>query len=181
MIERGTRMQRFWADLTGMSDRWGRTILYSAVFARLSLLPAAALVLLLYGAATGDWTGSESVEGFSGAVDDIDGATIISALVIAPLFETLLLALLVWVLGFWLKARRWLTVTVVALAFVPLHGLAIGSLFVLPFFILMATVWYNWKRRGDGFGGYWVVMTMHLVSNGLTLITTAAFGSLDSR
>lgn len=174
-------MQRFWADLTGVSDRWGRTILYSILFARLSFLPAGILVVLLYGLNTGDWTGSGSVEGFSGLIDEIDGFRIFTAIVFAPLTETPVLALLVWAVGFRLRAPRWLTVTITALAFVPLHGLVIGSLLVAPFFALMATVWYNWKRRGDGLGGFWVVVSMHAASNGLALLTTAALGSLGSQ
>ena len=169
------RRDRFWADLTGASDRWGRTILYGLLLSRVSLAPLLILVVLLHGAATGDWTGPGSIENFSGRIDQVDAGRILSAVIAAPLLETLLLVLLVGGIGFRLKAGRWATATFTGLAFIPLHGLGFGSLVVFPFFVLMAVVWYNWKQRGDGLGGFWIVVSLHAVANGSALFTSALF------
>lgn len=164
---------RFWADATGASPRWGRTIIYGVVVARLSLVPMLILVGLIDWAAHGDAPGPGSLEGFSGAIGQIDAVLILSALIFAPVLESLLVAFLTWLVGFRLKLPLWPTATLVGLAFVPLHGLVPASLVIAPFFILMAAVWYNWQQRNDGLGGYGVVMTMHAASNGLALVTTA--------
>lgn len=159
--------------MTGQSDRWGRTILYGVVFARLSFVPVLIAVALVFILSTGETDPSKSLQGTSALISEVDAVSVLSGVIIAPLFESLILAFLVWLMSNKLGWRPRITALVCALAFVPLHGLAIGSLVVAPFFGLMALVQCNWMRRGDGMGGYWIVVTMHALSNGSSLLTTA--------
>jgi hypothetical protein len=39
----------------------------------------------------------------------------------------------------------------------------------------MATIQLNWTRRGDGLGGYFVVVTLHALVNAIALLTTWTF------
>ncbi len=169
-----TRWRRFQADLTGASDRWGRTIVYGLLFARLSLAPALLVVALLFLWTTDDALSNDALAGFSGRLDNIDGARIFSAVVFAPLTESLLVVFLVWLMGKKFGWSGWLVALLSAVIFVPLHGLAIGSLMIAPFFGLMALVQFNWMQRGDALGGYWVVVSMHAVVNISSLLTTTA-------
>jgi len=170
-----TRWRRFKADLTGESDRWGRTILYGVVFARLAFAPVILAIALVYVLSTGETDPSKSFSGTSALISEVDAFAIVSGVFLAPLLESLILAFLVWLMSSKLRWRPWVTALVCALIFVPPHGLAIGSVIVAPFFWLMALVQCNWMRRGDGMGGYWVVVTMHALSNASSLLTTAMF------
>jgi len=170
-----TRWRRFKADLTGESDRWGRTILYGVVFARLAFVAVTLAIVLVYVLSTGETDFAAIFAGTSTTISEVNAAEIISGLLLAPLLESLLLAFLVWLMSSKLRWRPWIMALVCALIFVPLHGLAIGSLIVVPFFWLMALVQYNWMRRGDGLGGYWIVVAMHALSNGSSYLTTAMF------
>ena len=170
-----TRWQRFRADLTGESDRWGRTILYGVLFARLALAPVLLVIGLFFMLSTGASDPSNSLAGTSALISEVDAFAIVSGVIVAPLFESLILVFLVWLMSSKLGWRAWITALVCALLFVPLHGFAAGSFIIAPFFWLMALVQYNWMRRGDGLGGYWIVATMHAVSNASSLLTTAIF------
>jgi len=170
-----TRWQRFKADLTGESDRWGRTILYGVVFARLAFVPVLLVVGLLFMLSTGETDPSDSLSGTSELISEVNAGAIISGVIIAPLFESLILVFLVWLMRSKLGWRAWITALVCALLFVPLHGLAAGSFIIAPFFWLMALVQCNWMRRGDGLGGYWIVVTMHALANASSILTTAIF------
>ena len=166
-----TRWRRFKADLTGESDRWGRTILYGVVLARLSLATVSLAISLVYVLSTGE---TDFAVIFSGTtISEVNAIQIFSGVFLAPLLESLFLAFLVWLISSKLRWRPWIMALVCALIFVPLHGLAIGSLIVVPFFWLMALVQYNWMRRGDGLGGYWIVVTMHAISNGVAFLSVA--------
>lgn len=174
-MEKTTRWGRFKSDLTGQSDRWGRTILYGPVFARLSFAPILIAVGLVFMLSTGETDPSNSLSGTSALISEIDAFAIVSGVFLAPVFESLILAFLVWLMSSKLGWRPGITALVCALIFVPLHGLALGSLIVAPFFWLMALVQCNWMRRGDGMAGYWIVVTMHALSNGSSLLTTTMF------
>jgi len=173
-----TRWRRFKADLTGQSDRWGRTILYGVVFARLSVAPILIAVALVFMLSTGETDPSSSLSGTSALISEVDAVAIVLGVFIMPVFESLVLAFLVWLMSSKLAWRPGITALVCALIFVPLHGLAMGSLIVAPFFWLMALVQCNWMRRGDGMGGYWIVVTMHALFNGSSYLTTAMFGTV---
>ncbi|MCA3699838.1 MAG: hypothetical protein IM674_02465 [Brevundimonas sp.] len=159
-----------WRDLTGRSHRWGLTIVYGVIFARLSIIP-----LLVLFALTTDVMNNDPLEGFSGAIGDIDAVRILSALVFAPLIESALVAFIVWLVSVRLRWPGWIAVSAVVVLSVPLHGLVLGSLLVAPFFALMATIQLNWTRRGDGLGGYFVVVTLHALVNAIALLTTWTF------
>ena len=173
-----TRWRRFKADLTGQSDRWGRTILYGVVFARLSIAPILIAVALVFMLSTGETDPSSSLSGTSALISEVDAVAIVRGVFIWPVFESMVLAFLVWLMSSKLAWRPGITALVCALIFVPLHGLAMGSLIVAPFFWLMALVQCNWMRRGDGMGGYWIVVTMHALSNGSSYLATAMFGTV---
>ena len=161
----------FWADLTGASDRWGRTIVYAVAVGRLSMLVLGMAVLLA--------VGEGGVEGFTGVIESVDAATIFASVVGAPLLESLIVLVLVWVIGFKLKASRAVTAVITGLAFIPQHGLSLVSVSVAPFFALEALILMNWMRRGAGGTGFWLVFVIHAVANGLSVLSVAAFGAAD--
>lgn len=162
-----------WRDITGRSRRWGRTLVYGVIFARLSVVP----VLLLL-ALTADVASDDPLQGFSGGIGDLDAARIVAALIFAPLIETALVALIVWLVVVRLGWPGWIGVAAVAALSVPAHGLVVASVLVAPFFALMGTIQLNWTRRGDALGGYWVVATLHTLANASALLTTWAVRSL---
>ena len=162
-----------WRDLTGRSHRWGLTIVYGVIFARLSIIPVVVLLAL-----TTDVAKNDPLQGFSGVIEDIDAARIVSALIFAPLLETALVAFIVWLVAVRLRWSGWISVAVVVVLSVPAHGLVVASVLVAPFFALMATIQLNWTRRGDGLGGYWVVVTLHALANASALLTTSAMQAL---
>jgi len=171
-----TRWRRFRSDLTGESDRWGRTILYAVVLDRLALF--AMLLVYVLSIAETDLSSIETelsgiFSGTSMLISEVNASTIVLVGFAGPIFESLILAFLVWLMSRKLSWRPWITALVCALISVPLHGLAIGSLMVAPFFWLMALVQCNWMRRGDGLGGFWIVVTMHAIANGYSLLMTA--------
>lgn len=170
-IEPPPQPRGFWADLTGASDRWGRTILYAVAIGRLSMLALGIVVLLAFG--------EGGVEGFTGFIESVDAATIFAAVFAAPFLESLILALIVWAVGFKLKASRAVTAVVAGLAFIPQHGLAAASVMVAPFFALEALILMNWMRRGEGGTGFWLVFVIHAVANSLSVLAAATLGPAD--
>lgn len=160
--------QVFWADLTGASERWGRTLLLAVVIGRLSMTALGLMVLLA--------AGKQSTEGFTGVLQTLDTATIFGAVIGAPLIESLIVLALVWLIGFKLRASAAVTAVLVGLAFIPQHGLALVSVMTAPFFALEALILFNWMRRGSGVGGFWLVFFIHAISNGLSVLAVATFG-----
>jgi membrane protease YdiL (CAAX protease family) len=130
-------------------------------------------IVLVYELLTGQTAPSGILAGTSTTISEVNVVEIISGLFLAPLFESLLLAFLVWLMSSKLRWRPWITALVCALIFASLHGLAIGSLVVGLFFWQMALVQCNWMRRGDGLGGYWIVVTMHAIWNGTAYLSKA--------
>jgi len=160
--------RRAWRDLTGASTRWGRTILYAVVASRLSIAAAA---IVIYGLA-----GAGADAGFSGMIRSVDFGIVFVFVVVAPVLESLILLLLVWLFS---KKLRWplpVTVLLTALLFVPQHGLSLASLVIAPFFALMAAVQHHWLMRGRGWAGYWLIVVIHAVSNGIAVGTAVAMG-----
>ncbi len=147
----------FWADLFGRSDRWGRTILFATVLGRLAMLPVAAAI---YGLAP-----NSSEEGFTGTFGDFGLGDLLTAILIAPLIESLIIVFLVWLFGVRLRAPVWLTALLVGAAFVPLHGLVLVSLAVFPIFALMAAIQFNWRRKGREWTGFWIITAVHALGN----------------
>lgn len=158
----------FWADLTGASDRWVRTLVLAVVIGRLSMTALGLIVILA--------AGERSTVGFTGVIESLGAGEVFAAVVGAPVIETLILLLIVWLVGFKLKASRTVTAVVAALAFIPQHGLALASVMVAPFFALEAVILYNWMRRGKGGGGFWLVLAIHAIANGLSVLAVAALG-----
>lgn len=168
-----TRWRRFKADLTGESDRWGRTVLYGVVFARLAFATVMLAIVLVYELSTGQTAPSSILSGTSTTISEVNAIEIFDAVLFAPLWESLALAFLVWLMSSKFGWRPWITALVCALIFAPLHGLSIGSLVIGLFFWQMALVQCNWMRRGDGLGGYWIVVTMHAIWNGSAYLSKA--------
>ena len=125
------------ADLTGASDRWGRTLLYQVVAGRLSILVVYLLLMLA--------TPNTTTEGFSGVVQSLDATTYISALIAAPLVESLILLAIVGLVGGKFEAPRWLTVLMAGGVFLPMHGLVLMSLVIVPFLNVTAEPFCSWK------------------------------------
>ena len=123
--------------------------------------------------------GEGGVEGFTGLVESVDAATIFAAVFAAPFLESLILALIVWVVGFKLKASLAVTAVVAGLAFIPQHGLSAASVMVAPFFALEAPILMNWMRRDAGGTGFALVVAIHALANGLSVAATAVFGVTD--
>lgn len=160
---------RFWDDLTGRSPRWMRTFFLGLVLGKLSSVLVGLAIRSL---------GFQGEEQFSGAPSALSGELIFSALVFAPLFESLA------VLGvFWLLARKsrrrwpvWSTALACAVLSIPLHGLSAYSVLVAPFFALMAAIQHNWMDRGEATVGFWLIVSIHFVANGLSVLATAMLG-----
>ncbi len=88
-----------------------------------------------------------------------------SALVFAPVAESLIVVLLVWLTGGLLRAPVWLTALLVGAAFVPMHGWVLVSVTVFPMFALMAAIQANWRLKGQAWMGYWIITTVHALGN----------------
>ena len=147
----------FWTDLIGAGDRWGRTILFATVVGRLSILPIAAVIY---------WLAPDTTEaGHTGAFGDLGFVDLFSALVVAPLVESLIIVFLVWLFGVCLRAPVWLTALLTGAAFVPMHGLVLVSLTVFPMFALMAAIQLNWRRKGREWTGFWIITVIHALGN----------------
>lgn len=158
----------FWNDLTGVSGRWPRTIVYQVVVGRLSIF----LVYLVLFLATPQMTN----EGFSGIVRSLDSVMIATALIAAPLVESLILLVIVGLVGGKFGAPRWLTVLLASALFLPMHGLVLMSLVIAPFFVLMALVQYNWMKRSKTWIGFWMVVAIHALQNLFGVTYAALFG-----
>lgn len=150
-------MKAFLADLTGASDRWGRTILFAAVAGRLALLPVAAAIYVL--------APDTTEEGHTGTFGGLGFVDLFAALVLAPLLESLIIVFLVWLIGGRLRAPVWLTALLVGAAFVPMHGMVLVSVTVFPVFALMAAIQLNWRRKGREWAGYWIITAIHTLGN----------------
>lgn len=159
-----------WRDLTGQSVRWGRTLVLTVVIGRVSILLVGLPILLL--------AGEEAMQGFSGQAEALTGVWVFAALVFAPLSESLVVRLLVWLLGSraCLGWPVWATAIACGALSVPLHGLSLFSLAVAPFFALMAAIQHHWMNRGRGWAGFWLITVIHAVANGLALIVMALMG-----
>lgn len=159
-----------WRDLTGQSERWGRTLVLAVIVGRLSLLVLGLAVLLAAGAG--------SMDQYSGLTDVLTVEWVFAALVFAPLFESLAIRLVVWLLGSrvgwgW---PVWATSAACAVLAVPFHGLGPLSLAVAPFFALMAAIQHHWMNRGRGWAGFWLITAIHVAANALALLAMAVLG-----
>jgi hypothetical protein len=163
-----TRASRAWLDLTGASPRWLRTILYAAVAGRLSITAGG---MIVYGLA-----GAGADAGFSGVVRSVDPGTILGMLLLAPLLESLIVLLLVWLFSGKLGWPIGVTVALTALLFMPQHGLSYASLAIGPFFALMAAIQHHWFMRGQGWAGYWLISAVHAVVNGAAVAAAVLIG-----
>lgn len=153
-----------WRDLTGQSDRWGRTLVWAVVVGRLTMMAIGVPIMLLAGDGADDQ--------FSGMIDGLTDAWIFAGLVFAPLIESLCIRLVVWMLGSraGLGWPAWATALACGAIAVPLHGLSLVSLAVAPFFGLMAAIQHHWMNRGQGWAGFWLIVGIHVVANGLALL-----------
>lgn len=161
----------FWRDLTGQSERWLRTIVLSVLVGRLSLLAIGSVVVAV--------AGIEVVEQYSGRIESLKPGVILSALLVAPIIESLAIRLAVWVFGsrFGWKWPVWATALACAALAVPLHGLGPMSLVAAPFFGLMAAIQHHWMVRGRGWAGFWLITAAHAAGNTVGVLTTALMGA----
>ena len=162
-----TTRNTVWRDLTGQSERWGRTLLLAVVVGRLSLVALGAAIVLVVGPGATDQ--------YSGLTDVLTGEWVFVALVFAPLTESLAIRLVVWLLGG--KWPVWATALACAALAVPFHGLGPVSLAVAPFFALMAAIQHHWMNRGRGWAGFWLITAIHVAANALALLAMALLGS----
>lgn len=165
-----TIRQTFWRDLTGQSDRWGRTLVLAVVVGRLSFMALVLSIVLIAGEGADD--------NFSGIPDALTEEWIIASLAFAPLIESLAICFVVWLLGNH-KGLGWpvrATSLACGVLAVPLHGLSLASFAVFPFFFLMAAIQHHWMNRGKGWEGFWLIVAIHLVANALGLIAMALLG-----
>lgn len=161
--------------MVGRTDQWPLTIVLPVLLTKLLLIPVA----MLFSLAASDVEVSAAFEDYSGTIRNIDAALVIVSLVVAPLLETLISAVLVWLLGFKLHMPASLTACAVALIFVPLHGLTPASLIVLPAFLIWALIQYNWMARGDGETGFKIVVASHALANLTALGASSLMGILS--
>jgi preprotein translocase subunit SecG len=145
---------RFGSALIGRSDEWPLTIILSAVAGKLTAFVLMVLIVLLFG--------PEAQEGFSGSGGAI---RIFGALVLAPLLESLIVWLSVWLLGYCLRFEWHITAVLAGLIHVPLHGWSMGSWSVFPTFALQALILDRWIGKGRAGSGYWIVVGSHALQN----------------
>lgn len=157
--------RRLWDDLTGASTRWLRTILLAALVAKLAMTLVGVLVERLAGPSSGD--------GFSGVIDNVSPVLVFVTLVAAPLFESLGVVALVWFFSGRLKCAAMPTALAVGLLAVPLHGLTLGSVSVLPMFTLFGAVQHHWRARGEAWSGFWIITAVHFLANGVSVLVVA--------
>lgn len=167
-----------WRDLTGQSQRWGRTLVLAVVIGRLSLIALGIAVLMMVGAGGGDGAEEGAVDQFSGLTDVLTAEWMFAALVFAPLTESLAIRIVVWGLGGRARWRWpvWATALACAALAIPFHGLGPLSLAVAPFFALMAAIQHHWMKRGRGWAGFWLIVAIHVAANGMALLTMALLG-----
>lgn len=157
----------FWRDLTGQSDRWGRTLVMAVVVGRLSLVVLGVAILMVAGEGADDQ--------FSGMSDALTDEWMFVGLVFAPLTESLIVRFVVWILG----SRTgwgwpvWATSLFCGALAATLHGVSLMSLAVVPFFALMAAIQHHWMNRGRGWPGFWLIVAIHLLANALGLLAMA--------
>lgn len=163
-----TPASRAWRDLTGASPRWGRTIIYAVLAGRLSIMALAVAVYAL--------AGGEADAGFSGVVRSVDPGMIFVVVLVAPLLESLIVLLLVWLFSRKLGWSVGVTAALTALLFIPQHGFSFASLTIAPFFGLMAAIQHHWLMRGDRWAGYWLIVVIHALANGIAMGAAFAIG-----
>jgi len=163
-----TPAARAWRDLIGASPRWGRTILYAVVIGRLSIM---AVAMVVYGLA-----GAEADAGFSGVIRSVDPGMIFAIVVVAPILESLIVLLLVWLFSRKLAWPLPVTVVLTALLFIPQHGFSFAALIIAPFFGLMAAIQHHWLMRGRGWAGYWLIVVVHALANAIAMGAVLAIG-----
>lgn len=161
----------FWRDLTGQTERWGRTLVLTVVVGRLSLVVLGVAIMMA--------AGEEAMDQYSGLTDVLTSEWVFLALVFAPLTESLSIRFIIWFLGSGvvLKWPVWATAMAVGALAVPLHGLSPFSLAVAPFFALMAAIQHHWMNRGRAWGGFWLIAAIHLVANALAVLAMALIGT----
>lgn len=169
-----TPRHSFWRDLTGQSERWGRTLLLAVVVGRLSLV-AAGVVILMTVSLVSPQDADGVMDQYSGLTDVLTAEWVFVALVFAPLSESLAIRLVVWLLG--RKWPVWATSLACALLAIPLHGLGPLSVAVAPFFALMAAIQHHWMNRGRGWAGFWLITAIHFAANAVALLTMALLGA----
>ncbi|MFY8143144.1 MAG: hypothetical protein ACOVMT_04585 [Caulobacter sp.] len=152
-----------WRDLIGVSDRWVRTVLYALLIGRLSKIAIAILFFLTIGEVSG--------EGFSGKIERLDLDFLVKALIFAPVFESLAIAGLVFLMGH--KAGWgwpvWATALVCGVLAIPFHGLSALSLLVAIPFAIMAAIQHNWMAKGRGWVGLCLIILIHLLGNAVSV------------
>lgn len=164
----GSPASRAWRDLIGASPRWGRTILYAVVTGRLSIMALAIAVYAIVG------EGADA--GFSGVIRSVDPGMIFAIVVGAPVLESLVVLLLVWLFSRKLKWPLPVTVALTALLFIPQHGISVAALVVAPFFGLMAAIQHHWLMRGRAWAGFWLIVVIHGLANGIAMGAVIALG-----
>ena len=161
-----TRLRRFADDLTGASPRWRRTLVLATLVGKMSLVATGFLIQAI--------AGENAAQGFSGVIHDLSLATILTAIVAAPLFESLCVMALVWLFAGVLNRPALQTSILVGLAAIPFHGLSAASVSVLPLFVLFGLIQFHWRARGRAWSGFWINVVVHGLVNGSSVLLVAA-------
>lgn len=109
--------------------------------------------------------GPETSEGSSSVVYEITQKVLVGALLVAPILESLIVWVTVWLLRSKIGLGRVMTVMLSGLLSVPLHGLAAASWAVLPGFALHTLIFMNWRERGNARRGFFVIVGAHFLQN----------------
>jgi hypothetical protein len=157
-----------WADLTGASPRWVRTVVYAALVGRLAALPLGLIVGAVWGEA--------GFAGFSGLIEAVDLRLILLAVVFAPLVEQLLVLVAVGILHWGLRFPPWPAALISAAGCCALHGLVPASILVFPLFALLGIVQINRARRGSLLAGFGLGVLIHALANGVAVLSALALG-----
>jgi hypothetical protein len=158
----------FWADLTGTSARWVRTVVYAALFGRMAALPLGLIVGAIWGEA--------GFAGFSGLIEAVDLRLILLAVVVAPLVEQVLVLAAVGILHWGLRLPPWPAALIAAAGCCALHGLVPASVLVFPLFAVLGIVQINRGRRGSLRAGFGLGVLIHALANGVAVLSAFALG-----
>ncbi|TPG43342.1 hypothetical protein EAH79_06075 [Sphingomonas koreensis] len=148
--------------ITGRSTNALATSITAGLVGRLLMLAVAFPIEALFGEAAS--------AGFSGRIDSVDPiALFVEAVVFAPLFESLIVWLIVWVMHGKFGASCLPTALMCGAIHAGMHGFALMSLSVFPTFALHGLILANWSDRRRAGTGYWTVAGAHAVQNGISL------------
>jgi hypothetical protein len=161
---------RWIAMTSGDSDDWLVTGILAGNAGKVATVVVGLPIVLLAG-----WAGVDPFEGFSGRLPALNWTVVAAALVAAPILESLLVWLSVWLLQGRLRRGLAATSLISGSVMAALHGASLVSVTVFPAFALQALILARWRLRGSPAKGYWSIVIAHLVMNGSTVWLAAIF------